>query len=325
MTSRATSSICPRCFTALAPEVAERCPSCELVFVRSGGLLDVLGPRERESRAAEVEAFYTHSPFPGYAPGDDGPALLDRCRRTPFMVSLDAAIPIDARVLDAGCGTAQIPAFLALAAPGRSVFGVDGCKASLAHAEEFRARAGIDNLQLVRADLFELPLAEQSFAFVISRGVVHHTPDPERAIGEVARRVAPGGVLVLGFYETWARGFHCARRALSRSGSRPIVALDPVLRRRDLDSEKKRIWIEDQYRHPLEHILPLPRVLAVLRQLGFHWVRTIPPHAAGQSAFDATPEPGSLGLFARRLGWLLRGIRDPDAGLVLVIARRART
>ena len=38
-------------------------------------------------------------------------------------------------------------------------------------------------------------------------------------------------------------------------------ALDPVLRRRDLDEEKKRTWIEDQYRHPLEHILAFPSVL----------------------------------------------------------------
>jgi SAM-dependent methyltransferase len=321
MTPSTHSPTCPRCFTQLGS--AEICPTCQLEFVVLGGLLDHLGPTERETRAADVESFYTKSPFPGYAPGDDGPALLDRCRKAPFLVSIDAAVPPTARVLDAGCGTAQIPAFLALAGPRRQVFGVDGCKMSLTHAEEFRARAGVDNLQLVRADLFDLPIEKESFDFVLSRGVVHHTPDPDGAIARVASCVAPGGVLVLGFYETMGRAFHSFRRRLGRlRGGKPFVALDPILRRRDLDDEKKRIWIEDQYLHPLERILPLPHVLDVLREEGFQWVRTVPPVASGASLFDPTPEPSALGLFSLRAGWMMRGLSDPDAGLICVVARK---
>jgi len=322
MTLSTHTPTCPRCFTDLGS--AETCPGCLLEFERIGGLLDRLGAKERETRAAAVERFYTKSPFPGYAPGDDGPALLDRCRKAPFLVSIDSAVPADASVLDAGCGTAQIPAFLALAGPRRRVFGVDGCRESLTHAEEFRARAGVDNLQLVRADLFDLPIAKESFDFVLSRGVVHHTPDPDGAIARVAACVAPGGVLVLGFYETMGRAFHSFRRAIGRvRPGRPFVALDPILRRSDLDDEKKRIWIEDQYLHPLEHILPLPHVLDVLRDLGFRWVRTVPPVATGTSLFESTPEPSPLGLFSLRLGWMLRGLGDPDAGLICVVARKS--
>lgn len=301
---------------------AAACPSCSLAFERRGALLDVLGDEARESRAEVVERFYTKSPFPGYAPGDDGASLLDRSRRAPFLVALDAAIAPDARVLDLGCGTAQVPAFLALAAPRRTVFGIDGCRESLAHAEEFRARAGIDNLQLVRADLFDLPVAPASFQVVISRGVVHHTPDPDLAIAKVAACVAPDGVLVLGWYETAGRLFHCARRFLGRVRGEPIRALDPLLRRRDLDDEKKRIWIEDQYLHPLERILPLPHVLAVLEGLGFQWLRSIPPATGGAGLFDPTPRPGALGLRRLQLAWALRGLNDPDAGLVCVAVQR---
>ena len=98
--------------------------------------------------------------------------------------------------------------------------------------------------------------------------------------------------------------------------------LDPILRRRDLDPEKQRIWIEDQYWHPLEHILPLPRVVRVLDSLGFEWVRTVPPTASGASMFDGTPRPGPIAMALLRLGWMLRGLRDPDAGLVCYVARR---
>jgi len=311
---------CPRCFAAVSAGGA--CGGCGLEFARVGGVLDLIDRDAREARAAEVERFYSKSPFPGYAPDDTGPGLIDRCRAAPFLDALDRSIGPEERVLDCGCGTAQLASFLALAAPRRQVVGIDGCRESLVHADGFRSRAGIANLQLVRADLFDLPVEPESFRYVISRGVVHHTPDPDRAIAEVARRVAPGGYLVLGFYETRARLFHCARRALGKLVGRPIALLDPILRRRDLDPEKKRIWIDDQYHHPLEHILALPHVLAVLRELGFGWLRTIPPACDGETAFAATPEPGALGLAALRLGWALRGTTDPDAGLVAVVAQR---
>ncbi len=310
---------CPRCFASLQ---GSPCPTCGLGFVQRGALLDVLGEKERERAAGDVEAFYTQSPFPGYAPGDDGALLIDRCRSAPFLVALDAALPLDARVLDVGCGTGQVPAFLALSGPDRRIVGVDGCRASLTLAEEFRSRARLENLQLVRADLFDLPIEAGSFPFVSSRGVVHHTPDPRRAVECVARCVAPGGTRLLGFYETRARAFHVARRALSRLLGSPSRALDPVLARRDLDEEKKRIWIEDQYRHPLEHILPLPSVIGWLRALGFRWVRSVPPAPAGESLFEAGAPPGPLELALLRFGWLLAGVRDPDAGLVCVVARR---
>ena len=175
----------------------------------------------------------------------------------------------------------------------------------------------------MRGDLFDLPVEARSFQVVHSRGVVHHTPDPDLAIEQVADCVAPGGFLILGWYETQGRAFHCARRRLGKWLGRPVRLLDPVLRRRDLDEEKKRIWIEDQYLHPLEHILGLPRVQRVLTRLGFSWVRSIPPVAAGSSLFDPTVEPSKAGIAQLRLSWMLRGLTDPDAGLVCLVTRRS--
>lgn len=313
-----TTPFCPRCWESLREGA---CGSCGRTYQLAGGVLDVLGVQERLAEG-KVEDFYTRNPFPGYAPGDDARTLVDRSRRSPFLESLDAAIPPDARVLEVGCGTSQLSNFLAIAGPRRRVVGVDGCRESLRCGDEFRARVGVENLQLVRADLFDLPVPEESFDFVVSRGVVHHTADPDLATECVARRVAPGGVLMIGFYEMPARLFHCARRALMKVTRRPVRFLDPVLRRRDVDEEKKRIWIEDQYNHPLEHILPLPRVLRVLKGQGFRFVRTIPPVAAGTSLFDPTPEPGAVGMTLLRTGWMLRGLNDEDAGLVALVARR---
>lgn len=311
---------CPRCARPFVPE--EACPACGAVVAVTDTILDFLGAGDRTAEARRVEAFYERRPFPGYASGDDAQTLLDRSRRSPFLVALDRAIAPDAVVLDCGSGTAQLATFLALAAPRRTVVAVDGCRASLAAAARFRARAGIDNLRLVRGDLFALPLLPAAFDTVICRGVVHHTPDPVRATSEVARRVAPGGHLILGFYENIARGFHRARRVLAGVTGRPIRILDPVLRRADLDPEKKEVWIADQYEHPLEHMLPFPAVLGWLEKQGFTWVRSVPPAPDEAGLFDPTPRPSAAGLFARRVGWCLAGLNDEDAGLVAAVVRR---
>ena len=313
---------CPACDAPLDPHRA--CEACrEEVPTSATGVCDFLARTERSAPAQEVEAFYDIRPFPGYAPGDDAGTVLDRSRRSNFLDALDRAIPVDATVLDAGCGTGQLVSFLALAAKGRRVVGVDGCGASLAEADKFRQRVGIPNLTLARADLFQLPLQHESFDVVISRGVVHHTEDPYGVTGLIAQLVKPGGIFVLGYYETFGRSFHCARRMLGRVVGKPIKMLDPILRARDLDDEKKKTWIADQYHHPLERILPTPRVVQELRKLGFGMLRTVPPAVAEGGMFDAQPL-SSTSLFARRVGWALSGLNDPDAGLVCVIARRER-
>ena len=270
---------------------------------------------------AAVNAFYEVRPFPGYAPGDDASSLLDRCRASPFLAALDLAIAPDARVLEVGCGTGQLCNFLALSGPRRRIVGLDYTRASLAAAEDFRRHAGARNLQLTRADLFAMPVRAREFDVVISRGVVHHTPDPDGAIREVCARVAPGGHLVLGFYERVARLPHRMRRALSRGGTHPVRFLDAVLRRRDLDEEKKRTWIEDQYRHPLEVSLSFLHVFDVVRGEGLGWVASVPPAPAG-GLFDPTAQPTRGALRWRRADWAWRCLMDEDAGLVCLVARR---
>ena len=129
-------------------------------------------------------------------------------------------------------------------------------------------------------------------------------------------------MLVLGFYESLARAPHQVRQLLSRGGRAPIALLDPVLRRRDLDARKKETWIEDQYRHPLERLLPFPGVTAALEEQGFTWVRSVPPATSADELFEPTPRPGALGLLGRRLNWAWRCLWDEDAGLVCVVLRR---
>jgi SAM-dependent methyltransferase len=116
-------------------------------------------------------------------------------------------------VLDAGCGGGRYSRLLGQ--HGAQVIGVD-----LSSAVEKAAAlcAGFPEVQIVQADLLNLPLAEARFDVVFSIGVLHHSPDPRRAFAQVAARVKPGGRLAVWLYRRNTlpqEGLNTALRALT--------------------------------------------------------------------------------------------------------------
>lgn len=90
-------------------------------------------------------------------------------------------------LLDLGCGTGYGTAALAEAAP-RTV-GLDQV------APEPRVRAS--QARFVRGDLEALPFASGGFDVVTSFQVVEHLADPHRYLAEIARVLAPDGVVLI--------------------------------------------------------------------------------------------------------------------------------
>jgi SAM-dependent methyltransferase len=58
----------------------------------------------------------------------------------------------------------------------------------------------LPNAHAVQASIFELPFLPCAFDFVCSIGVIHHTPDPEKAFRQLATLVRPGGRLFVWLY-----------------------------------------------------------------------------------------------------------------------------
>jgi ubiquinone/menaquinone biosynthesis C-methylase UbiE len=83
---------------------------------------------------------------------------------------------------------------MASATPGAWVIGVDISRAMLEVAAK-RAR-GYTNVELVRADAHDLPLADEAFAGVNNGGALHVYDDPERVFTEILRVLRPGGLFV---------------------------------------------------------------------------------------------------------------------------------
>jgi len=94
------------------------------------------------------------------------------------------------RVLEVGVGLGTD--FVQFARAGADMTGIDLTEAAV---EAVRDRLALEGLEadLRVADAEELPFPDGSFDLVYSWGVLHHTPDTERALAEVRRVLRPDG------------------------------------------------------------------------------------------------------------------------------------
>src|SRR5213076_2155573 len=105
--------------------------------------------------------------------------------------------------LEVGCGTGQMSLYLARA--DRLVIGADLTRASLELAAAAAHRFKLDRVLFVETDLHRPGLRPGSFDVVYSSGVLHHTPNPRASFACLAELVRPGGMVVLGVYNAFAR------------------------------------------------------------------------------------------------------------------------
>lgn len=101
--------------------------------------------------------------------------------------------------LDAGCGGGRF--MVALARLGtREVKGIDISATAVALANERLKKRGLLHAEARTASVLAIPFPDHSFDYVVSSGVIHHTPNPKGAFKELVRVLRPGGKLFLSVY-----------------------------------------------------------------------------------------------------------------------------
>ncbi len=125
-------------------------------------------------------------------------------------------------VLDVGCGMGR---FAEVATRwGAQVVGIDLSVASEVAAQNLEDR----DAAIFQADVFQLPFAENSFDFIYSIGVLHHTPSCEQAVKVLPRLLKPGGRLAVWLYSSynpWYRMSDVYRRVTRRMPQKLLYKL----------------------------------------------------------------------------------------------------
>jgi ubiquinone/menaquinone biosynthesis C-methylase UbiE/DNA-binding transcriptional ArsR family regulator len=168
------------------------------------------------------------------------------------LAALAAFAQSDWVVGDLGCGTGQVTASIAPFVA--RVIAVDGSAAMLQAAR--KRLHGTDNVDLRRGELEALPIDDARLDAATLMLVLHHVPDPNKALADVARVLKPGGRVLM-------------------------VDMMPHDR--------------ESYRHQMGHVwlgFSDDHIRRVLTQSGFGAIRVVPlapdPRAKGPGLFVAT-------------------------------------
>ncbi len=104
--------------------------------------------------------------------------------------------PLDAlrgkKAIDAGCGGGRYTIALRKLGLGH-VIGLDMSVAGLEDAHRRVKECGIDGVEFKKANVLDLPFEDETFDFIWSSGVLHHTTDMQTGVNELLRVMKLGG------------------------------------------------------------------------------------------------------------------------------------
>jgi SAM-dependent methyltransferase len=280
---------------------------------------------QRDLVGTKVRAFYEGCSYPGYEDFETPDDLVRKAHTGIYARLLDEQIPHDAKILDAGCGTGQLPVFLSMS--GRQAFGVDMTYNSLLKGQTFKQRFNLGNVHFTEMNLFHPALREETFDYIFSNGVLHATLDAFGAFQNLVRLLKPGGYIIIGLYNTYGRLLLDLRRVIFRLTRGRLKWLDFYMRQKSIGEEKKRIWYRDQYEHPHEDKYSVDGVLQWFRKCGIQYINAVPPIRLGDefTAAERLFEPHLVGdrldhLLAQ-LGWIFS--KSKEGGFFITIGRKS--
>jgi ubiquinone/menaquinone biosynthesis C-methylase UbiE len=125
-------------------------------------------------------------------------ALMGLGSRFKERVVRTAQIPLNARVLEAGCGTGTLALMVKFGHPDVEVIGLDADPRVLTLARRKAARDDLD-VKFFEGCIEAMPFPDESFDLVFSTLVLHHLPGEVKAQAcrEMFRVLRPGGRVII--------------------------------------------------------------------------------------------------------------------------------
>ncbi|MEO8655927.1 MAG: methyltransferase domain-containing protein [Ramlibacter sp.] len=165
------------------------------------------------------------------------------------------------KVLEAGCGIGAQTVTLARNSPGSLITSIDLSEASAAQTRQAVRAAGLANVTVRQADLFDLPFAHASFDHVFVCFVLEHLARPVEALQALKHVLKPGGSITVIEGDHGSAYFHpdseFARRAIeclvrlqAAAGGNALIGrtLYPLLQRAGFDAVRvspRMVYVDD--------------------------------------------------------------------------------
>jgi 2-polyprenyl-3-methyl-5-hydroxy-6-metoxy-1,4-benzoquinol methylase len=187
--------ICPQCRGSLNNKVTYyACSACRRDYPVQDGIPRFIGDLSDDVQQIRRSFHLEHSKYLESRHVHFGPQLVAQWLED---VQLPREYFKGKLVLDAGCGSGRWT--YALASLGATVVAVDLTDSGVEVTR--KATVALDQVAVLQADIFHLPFKPDSFDFVVSWGVLHHTPDTSAAFARLAPLVKKGGDLYVMIYE----------------------------------------------------------------------------------------------------------------------------
>ncbi len=108
------------------------------------------------------------------------------------------------RWLDVGCGNGAFTQLIAQQSEPLTLVGIDPSEAQLAYA---RQQPLLQSVDFVNADAMALPFPDDAFNLAVMPLVIFFVPEPAQGVAEMARVVAPGGIVAAYAWDMEGGGF----------------------------------------------------------------------------------------------------------------------
>ncbi len=185
-----------------------------------------------------MSSAYVH----GYDPRENL-RLQDQASTLVELLHSDTVYEAGSSVLEAGCGVGAQTITLARNSPNARITSIDVSEGSIIEARKAVEAAGVMNVTLQQADIFELPFPPKSFDHIFVCFVLEHLARPVEALRALKCALKPGGTMTVVegdhgsayFYpdsDLARRAVHCLVELQARASGNALIgrALYPLLK-----------------------------------------------------------------------------------------------
>ena len=279
-----------------------------------------------DTTVEKVIDFYNEAPFPNYEKNDDKSSINHKGDTNYLANEFKNFIGFNKDVLEVGCGTGQLSIYFAIGNNNR-VYALDPTLASIKLGKDFSEKNKIENVKFVNAVIFDDIFHDESFDFIWTNGVLHHTKNPKLAFHIISKYLKKNGYILVGLYNKYGRARTLFRRFLYKLfGKSVVMFLDPTLRKIKKGNDNQiKSWIRDQYEHPVESLHTLDEVLKWFDENKIEFINSIPQcdisKETSKSLFTKSSHGTFLSRFFSQISMLFNELGS-DGGLFIVIGKK---